>query len=202
MVSAAPPVPQGRINLRSVKALCVDSNAQGLDILGQMLMGFGVERSIRVQTVEEARRALQLEAFDLVLSDANLADESGFSLVSWLRRSRLEPNRYAPAIIIAGHASMAMIDTARDSGASFVISKPTSPAVLMQRILWVAKGGRTFVEAEDFVGPDRRWKFDGPPAGGRGRRKEDLSVVVGEAKEPNLSQDAIDAVLKPQRVSL
>lgn len=202
MVSAVPPAPQGRINLRTVKTLCVDSSPQGLDILGQMLMGFGVERISRKQSLEEARKALESEEFDLVLSDAMLEDGSGFDLVSWLRRSSLEPNRYAPTIIVAGHTSLTMVDAARSCGANFVVAKPTSPAVLMQRILWVAKGGRTFVEANEFVGPDRRWKFDGPPSGSRGRRKADLSTVVGAAKEPNLSQDAINAVLRPQKVFL
>lgn len=202
MVSAAAPLPKGRINLRAVKTLCVDSNAQGLDILGQMLMGFGVERISRIPGVEDARKALQAEEFDLILSDATLIDGSGFELINWLRRSNLAPNRFAPAIIVAGHTSLAMVDAARGSGANFVISKPTSPAVLMQRIAWVAKGGRTFVEAPGFVGPDRRWKFDGPPAGRKGRRKADLSPLLGAATEPNLSQDAINAVLRPQRASL
>ncbi len=49
-----------RINLRTLKALCVDSNALGLDILSQTLLGFGVDRIFRAPTVAEAKGILNL----------------------------------------------------------------------------------------------------------------------------------------------
>ncbi|WP_309629018.1 response regulator [Brevundimonas sp.] len=202
-MSAEPPAAsEARINLRSIKALCVDSNQLGLEILGQMLMGFGVERIVRAQSGEEARRIVKAEAIDLILCDASLADETGYELIRWLRRSDIEPNRFAPIIVVSGHTREREVNNARDAGANFVVAKPTSPAVLMQRIYWVAQGGRSFVEAPNFTGPDRRFKFDGPPNGGGGRRKCDLSGELGDAKDPNLSQDEIDSVIKPQKVSL
>lgn len=193
---------EARINLRSVKTLCIDSNAQGLEILGQLLMGFGVERITRAQNAEEARRVLSSETMDLVLCDAALSDETGYDLVRWLRRSELDPNRYVPVIVVSGHTRLSGVALARDGGANFVVAKPLSPSTLMQRIQWVARGGRKFVEASDFVGPDRRFKFEGTPGGCAGRRKEDLNVALGDAKDPNLSQDEIDSVIKPQKVSL
>jgi hypothetical protein len=56
---------EGRINLRQVKVLCVDSNSQGLEILGQMLMGFGVDKISRCQSGREAREALKVNEYDL-----------------------------------------------------------------------------------------------------------------------------------------
>lgn len=191
-----------RINLRAVKTLCVDSNAQGLEILGQLLMGFGVERIARAQSGEEARHILTNEAVDLIICDAALSDETGYDLVRWLRRSELDPNRYVPVIVVSGHTRLSGVALARDGGANFVVAKPMSPSTLMQRILWVARGGRKFVESGDFVGPDRRFKFEGTPGGGEGRRKEDLKEALGDAKDPNLSQDEINSVIKPRRVSL
>lgn len=205
VVNAEAPAPapaEARINLRSVKALCIDSNLLGLEILGQMLMGFGVERILRAQSGEEARKVFRSEPVDLILCDASLSDETGYGLIRWLRTSSLEPNRFAPIIVVSGHTRESEVGFARDAGANFVIAKPTSPAVLMQRIFWVARGDRTFVEAPDYVGPDRRFKFDGPPDGGAGRRKCDIRGALGEAKDPNLSQDEIDSVIKPQKVNL
>lgn len=193
---------EARLNLRTVKALCIDSNLLGLEILGQMLMGFGVERILRAQSGAEARKVLKGENVDMILCDASLADESGYDLIRWLRCSTIEPNRFAPIIIVSGHTRESEVGSARDGGANFVVSKPTSPAVLMQRIVWVARGGRQFVEAPDYTGPDRRFKFDGTPDGGVGRRKGDVRGELGEAKDPNLSQDEINSVIKPQRVSL
>jgi hypothetical protein len=66
----------------------------------------------------------------------------------------------------------------------------------------VAKEDRMFVETDSYVGPDRRFKREGPPAGMAGRRKEDLPMELGQATTPNLSQDQIDGMMKPMKVSL
>jgi len=191
----------GKINLRAIKALCVDSNAQGLEILSQTLLGFGVEKISRATTGEEAKSILSKQTVDLMLSDSILSDMSGFDLVRWLRAANLEPNRYAPVITVTGHTQQSQILSARDCGAHFVVAKPMTPTILMERILWVARGGRMFVEAETFIGPDRRFKHHGVPDTG-GRRREDLSDAIGEATQPNLSQEEINDVVKPQRASL
>ncbi|NBB51358.1 response regulator [Rhizobium sp. CRIBSB] len=193
--------PGGKINLRSIRALCVDSNAQGLEILSQTLFGFGVEKIARATTGEEAKSILTRQTVDLMLTDAILMDMSGFDLVRWLRATNLDPNRYTPVLTVTGHTQQSQILSARDCGAHFVVAKPMTPTILMQRILWVARGGRVFVESENFIGPDRRFKHVGIP-NGVGRRREDLSATVGEATQPNLSQDEINDVVKPQRASL
>ncbi len=167
-----------RINLKTVKALCVDSNAQGLDIVGQTLRGFGMEKIKRAGSSDEAKTILTKESIDLLLCDALLRDGSGYDLIRWLRASKLEPNRFIPVIVVTGHTGASFVEGARDCGANFVVSKPLTPAVLMQRILWVARGGRAFVEAEGYTGPDRRYKFEGIPDSGKGRRKEDVTGAL------------------------
>jgi hypothetical protein len=104
--------------------------------------------------------------------------------------------------MITGHAARAMVEKSRDSGANFVVSKPFTPEILLQRVFWVAKDERQMVVAENYVGPDRRFKNLGPPLGMKGRRKDDLSTHVGAAKDPNLDQSDIDQLLKPSRVQL
>lgn len=200
---APAPTTGQRINLRALKALCVDSNAQGLDILSQTLLGFGVDRIFRAPSVEEAKAILKKHTIDLVLCDAQLGDESGNDFVRWLRLSGEEPNCQTPVFVITGHAVEPEVMNARDCGSSFVISKPLSPAVLMQRILWVAAADRAFIEAENYTGPDRRFKFEGVPAAvPAGRRKADQGSVLSHSTEANMSQDELDELVKPQRLSL
>lgn len=204
MVVADKPAAGGsaRINLRNITVLCVDSNSLGLDVLGQMLMGFGVERIRRAPTLEDAKSVLSREQIDFTLVDSTVNEESGYELVRWLRQSTLDPNRFAPVIVTSSHTPKSEIASARDCGANFVVAKPLSPSVLMQRMLWISKGGRQFVEAAQYVGPDRRFKYDGVPEGTKGRRASDLSTALGAAKEPNLDQEQINSVLKPQKVAL
>ena len=83
-----------------------------------------------------------------------------------------------------------------------MVAKPITPKVLLDRIFWVAKEDRLFVATDTYVGPDRRFKRLGPPAGMSGRRKDDLPAELGAASTPNLSQDQIDGLLKPMKVNL
>lgn len=204
MVTALKPTQAGpRINLRALKALCIDSNAQGLDILSQTLLGFGVDRIFRAPTADEAKAILKKHTIDLILCDAQLGDESGNDFVRWLRLSGDEPNCHAPVFVVTGHAVEPEVLNARDCGSSFVLTKPLSPAVLMQRILWVAAADRAFIEAETYTGPDRRFKFEGMPAEvPAGRRKVDRSGVLSEPTSANMSQEELDGLVKPQRLSL
>jgi hypothetical protein len=67
-------------------------------------------------------------------------------------------------------------------------------------MIFVSRDPRPFVECDNYIGPDRRFKNTGPPAGTMGRRKTDVHDEIGEATEPNMSQDEIDAFLKPTKV--
>lgn len=192
---------EARIDLRHANVLCADEMTQGLEILGQILMGFGVQHIARAQSAEDFRRMLNTQAFDLILVDAALGG-NGFELVQWLRRSNLEGNRFAPSVVLSGHTPRSQVETARDCGANFVVIKPVSPATLLERVMWIGRTARLFVEAGAYVGPDRRFKNQGVPSGAKGRRSSDLSAELGVALDPNLSQDAIDSLLKPQRVAL
>ena len=53
-----------------------------------------------------------------------------------------------------------------------------------------------------YIGPDRRFKREGPPAGMEGRRADDVAGDLGDAAAPNMSQEEIDAMMKPSKVIL
>lgn len=190
-----------RLNLRDARVLCADENTQGIEIVSQILMGFGVNLIVRASTAAEYRQAFSEKRFDLVLLDARLGG-NGFAENRWLRTSGPEPNRFCPVVILAGHTPRSQVEEARDCGANFVIAKPLSASVLLQRLVWIARSGRLFVEGDTYAGPDRRFHHQGVPGGIPGRRSDDLSGQLGDAIDPNMSQDEIDRLLKPQRMSL
>ena len=128
-----------------------------------------------------------------------MAKQDGFEFIRWLRRSGPENNRTVPVLVVTGATAADEVAKARDCGANFVVAKPVTPLVLLQRIIWLGRDTRMFVEAESYVGPDRRFRFLGPP-GGIGRRATDLSIEIGAATEPNMSQDEIDNLIKPMKV--
>lgn len=201
MVAAAELDGDARLDLKTARVLCADENTQGLDILGQILFGFGVQHVVRAQNAEEFRRAVEAHAFDLVLVDGGF-DGNGYEMIRWLRRSNLEPNRYVAVLVLSGHTPRSQVEMARDCGSSFVVTKPISARTLLERIVWTGRAKRLFVECDEYAGPDRRFRNEGLPDGMNGRRRGDLSADVGTAVDPNMTQDEIDSLMKPQRMTL
>ncbi|MDH4384482.1 MAG: response regulator [Caulobacter sp.] len=195
-------LPSSRINLEKISVMLVDDNQQSLDLLCQIVTGFGVKRLMRFSSPHEAQENLRRHTVDLIISDAHMPAMDGYELTRWLRREGPDPTRFVPVIIVTGHTRESEVMKARDSGVSFTVAKPLTPKIMLERIFFVAREERMFIEAQNYVGPDRRFKRLGPPAGMDGRRSDDLAVEVGEAQTPNLSQEEINLMMKPTKVSL
>lgn len=191
-----------KINLEKTNCLIVDDNLQSVDILGTVCAGFGVRNVTKCMSAADAQTALKKNVFDLVLSDAQMPGMSGYELTTWIRREGPENNRFVPVILITGHTRISQVLRARDCGAHFTVVKPVTPKVLLDRIMWIARDDRQIIECDTYCGPDRRFKREGPPAGTAGRRHDDLSPELGEASGDNLSQDEINAMMKPAKVSI
>lgn len=194
--------PAPGFNLERARILLLDGDGMSSAIASQILLGFGARNIQRAATLDEARAAVESERYDLIIVDLSMSPKEGYEFVAWLRREAMCPNQFSHVLVLTGHTQPGTIAAARDSGANFVIAKPLSPVVLLERINWLARENRSYVACEAYAGPDRRFKFDGPPAGSSGRRKEDLPAAIGAASAPNLSQSDIDAMMQPRKVSL
>lgn len=191
-----------KINLESSTILLVDDNQMSLDIMSSVFYGFGARDRLTADNLDDARRLLSSRYIDLMVIDSGFPDETAFRFMSWLRQEASDPVCFTPTIMVTGHSTRALVRRARDSGAHFVVAKPITPGVLLNRVAWIAHEKRPFVKNAIYAGPDRRWKNAGVPPGTDGRRIDDLPLEVGEASEPNMSQDQLDALLKPQKVAI
>ena len=192
--------PSQYINLDKARALVIDDNPQSLDILVGVLTSFGLRNITRKADGKEAQEELKYHQYDLILTNSALPELDGYDLTRWLRRESEEANRQTPVIIVTSHTRRSQVEKARDCGANFIVTKPISPAVMLERILWVAKGDRLFIECDTYIGPDRRWRNQGPPVEHPdGRRRDDKSIELGETGGQNMSQDELDALIKPMR---
>lgn len=192
--------PSQHINLEKARALIVDDNHQSLDLLVGVLTSFGLRNIIRKESGREARDELEFRQVDLILANAQLPEIDGYDLIRWLRREADEASRMTPAIIVSAHTRRSQVEKARDCGANFIITKPISPTVMLERILWVARSDRLFIETESYVGPDRRWRNAGPPIEfPDGRRRDDQSIELSDGEGLNMSQDELDMLIKPLR---
>ena len=196
------PRPSDRVNLEHISVLLIDDNLQALDILSSVVQGFGVKEQIRSSSAVEATDVIRKRLVDLILVDCAMPEMDGYDFIRWLRREAPTQARQTPVIMLTGHAAASKVHKSRECGASFVVTKPLTPAVLLQRIVWLSTDEREFIQSETYVGPDRRVRNMGPPLNVAGRRKGDLSTHVGEAVEANMDQSDIDSLFKPRRVAL
>ena len=151
------------INLTGAVTMVVDDSPFALDLTTQALLGFGIKTRYACNSGAEAMAILRDHPIDLLIVDCEMPDMDGYALVRWLRRSGLDPNAFAPVIMTAAHVRRSRVSEARDCGASFVVTKPFSASTLLERLVWIARDTRPFLEVGDYFGPDRRFRQGEPP---------------------------------------
>jgi DNA-binding response OmpR family regulator len=182
---------RARFNLEKAAVLLLDDTPMGMSILVQIVTGLGAKHLFRCTSVEAAQEVATQHEIDLAIVDAMAPEGKGYDFVQWLRRETQEPNCYCPVLLTTAHTPTSDIVRARDCGGHFIIKKPIAPIVMLERIIWVAKAGRPFLFAGDYVGPDRRFRDTGPPDG-VGRRREDqarTAAVAAAAETPPDQQE-------------
>lgn len=167
------------INLTSAVTMVVDDTGFSLDLTAQALLGFGIQTKFSCQSAAEAMEILQDNKIDLLVVDCEMPVMDGYDMVRWLRRSGLEPNAFVPVIMTASHVRRSRVQAARDCGANFLVTKPFSATILLERLVWVARDGRPFLEVGDYFGPDRRFRPGAAP--GEERRSDEIRRRAFEA---------------------
>jgi len=185
---------RARFNLDKAAVLLLDDTPMGMAILVQIITGLGAKTLYRCTSVEQAREVASTYELDLAIVDGMAPSGLGYDFVRWMRTEAKEPNCYTPVLITTAHTPATDVARARDCGGHIIIKKPIAPKVMLERILWVAKEGRPFLFSGSYVGPDRRFRNDGPPDG-VGRRREDLTekaadAVAAAAAEPQSQPEA------------
>ena len=190
-----------RFNLEACSILIVDADEVGAKIVVEMLRGLGARDVIVRSSPQLAREALMAHEFHLILLDPAPFGAEGYGLVPWIRRDLPAPNRYAQVLLDTGHTQRGQIAAARDSGANFVIAKPIQPAVLVERLAWLGREKRAFLECPSYIGPERRFRNSGPPLGAMGRRAEDIAALERFSHLQQLKQSDVDSIMDPTRPS-
>ena len=154
----------------------------------QLAEQLGTDPQTAEQSAAEAIRILNERTVDLLFVDCEMPDMDGYQFVRWLRRSGLEPNAYIPVVMTAGHVRRSRVAEARDCGANFLVTKPFSAAMLLERVLWVARDTRPFLQVGDYLGPDRRFKTD--LYDGEERRADMIRKARFKAEQNQVDQPA------------
>ncbi len=196
------PESKARFNLSRASVLVLEENPLAMSILVQILTGFGAKAPRKCKTVEQAEQAVRDTQLDLLIVDAMGHSGGGYEFVRWLRRSGIQPNCYAPVLLTSGHTPSGAVHEARDCGAHFIMAKPLTPITVLERIIWICRDGRKFVECDTYVGPDRRFRTNGLPKGITGRRREDLAADQAGTTLPDSGTETAETADESRRVQV
>lgn len=191
-----------KLNFEGVKVLALERSPHGLEIITQIFYGFGTRDIVKCTTSEDAEKRATESVYDLMLIEATPEEGDGYDFVKWLRRNAHEGNRKLPVIMISANGVLSSVLASRNAGSNFYLVKPLTPDAVLARVMYILKDNRDFIEATDYAGPDRRVRYEGMPPGVEPRRESDLTEELGKGDGNNMSQDDLDAMFKPAKVSL
>jgi DNA-binding response OmpR family regulator len=140
--------PKRWINLERVTVMVLEQSDHGRKITSQILRGFGIRDIHACRSLDEARALTRQLELNLIIADPGALDGEGMEFLRWLRRANGNVNRFVPIILASGHSTGAAVILSRDAGANFFVARPFTPKVLLDRIMFVARDKRPYVEAE------------------------------------------------------
>lgn len=114
---------------RSPRILVVEDDATFRETVREILrdMGYKVRGA---RSLDKAKHRLTHHSFDLVLSDIDIGDGSGFDVLQIARDAHPE----APIVLMSANAGPEVVQSALDSGAARFLPKPFGLKELMHTI--------------------------------------------------------------------
>lgn len=158
------------------KALIVDSSMAGTRMLAELIRSVTSSHVVQAQTMGEAMSLAGTFDPNLIFVAQDAAID-GAALTKLIRKSEMNC-RKAPIIMILTEAKAATIVAARDAGVHEFLVKPFTMKDLIRRLEAITLKPRDWVEAVDYIGPDRR-RFNSADYKGPQKRK---AVVVDHDK--------------------
>jgi CheY-like chemotaxis protein len=138
--------------------------------------------------VEDSRRAIEIlcvESVHAVICDANAAPVDAMALPLAVRRIPNVLNPTLPVFVLQPQARRRDVESARDSGATDVLTTPLSPRTVTTKLRAALKTPRPFIVAPEFFGPDRRSKARAPFGGADRRSRSGRKVKLDLAGHPD-----------------
>ena len=178
------------------RVMIIDPQPASARLLGELMRD--IARS-QIWVAESNEKAIRLAGnYDphIIFVELNSGAVDGIAFTRELRRSHLAA-RYAPVIMVTGQATAAGILGARDAGVHEFLRKPFTMKDLLRRLEAVTLRQRDWVEAVNYVGPDRRRFNSGDYSGALKRRSDNAATPDAErlAQALKILRSGVGAIL-------
>ncbi|MBS0332228.1 MAG: response regulator [Proteobacteria bacterium] len=177
------------------RVMVVDPHPPSAKLVGDLMRDIARSQIWIAETNEKALRLAGSYDPHIIFVEMGPAPLDGIAFAKSLRRSHISA-RYAPVIMVTGQATAAGILGARDAGVHEFLRKPFTLKDLLRRLEAVTLRQRDWVEAVNYVGPDRRRFNSGDYSGALKRRSDNRATPDSErlAQALKILRSAIGAV--------
>lgn len=165
-----------RVAAKVQRVLVVDPNPATARLLADQLRQLGNVQIYPAATIEKGYAMARAVDPQLIFVESAGSGADGLMLTRKIRRSDLVC-REAPIIMCTSEATAETIFGARDAGVHEFMRKPFTIGDLERRLEAVTLKPRDWVEAVQYVGPDRR-RFNSAEYKGPRKRKADAAGTV------------------------
>jgi two-component system, response regulator PdtaR len=179
------------------RVLIVDPQTDNARLLGELIRTIVRCQAWAAPTTDKALKLAATIAPDVIFVELAAERLDGIEFTAKLRRSALAC-RQAPVIIVTSQATAAAILAARDAGVHEFLRRPFTVKDLLRRLEAITLRPRDWIEAVDYVGPDRRRFNSGDYSGPLKRRSDAPSTpdAARTAQALKIVRSAIAAVQK------
>lgn len=165
------------LDLSRLSIVVVEDNEFMRHLVVSILKSFGVSNVFQAEDAHSGFNILYYNKIDVVISDWEMAEEDGITLLDWVRTRHDSPDKYLPFIMLTAYTEQERVALARDKGVTEFLAKPFTPPALMSRLTEVIEAPRPFVRTRSYFGPDRR-RLSNVAFAGRERRADDLFIEI------------------------
>jgi len=152
--------------------LIIDDHAFTRLLIKEVLLTLGCHTQ-NIHEAEDGATGLQIlknRPINLVFCDWQMEPMDGLSFMRTLRDPQKCAKPYIPVIFCSAFTQRELIEHARDSGVTEILSKPITPKAIEAKILTILTEPREFVKSRRYFGPDRRRRSDNRPRSADRRR--------------------------------
>lgn len=154
----------GGYDFSSLGVMVVDDNHYMQHILQSVLGCMKVREVKCFSNAPEALGELDNWLPDVIITDQVMQPLSGIEFIRHVR-AITGPCRFAPVVLLTGHADRKLVRRARDCGADLTMTKPVSLQAVYRTFVRLRQAQRSFIQTSRYFGPDRRRKerpYEGP----------------------------------------
>jgi two-component system chemotaxis response regulator CheY len=145
-----------KIRLERLRILTVDNFLLMRDLVHGVMKSVGVGRLQHALDGCEALGMLRSFGPHLAIVDWEMEPMTGLEFVRAVRALPERDNPYLPIIMLTSHGEESWVLAARQAGIHEYLTKPFTPAALLNRLMAILTDPRPFIRSETYFGPAPR----------------------------------------------